>query len=207
MTDMKRNWDSYKTLLQLTDRKGVNALLGYLKKNGFDTAPCSTKYHLAEAGGLVQHSLNVCRFLESVNDAIGTGIPKASIRIVALLHDIGKLGDHGKPNYIVNMIKDGKPTKAEPEQKYKQSEAEPFKINKDLAYIPHEVRSVLIAERFIELTEEEEHAIYYHNGKYSHTGYDLKETPLQMLLHFADLWASRVIEVPDESGGGSDGED
>jgi hypothetical protein len=61
-------------------------------------------------------------------------------------------------------------------------------------YIPHEVRSVKIASRFIHLTEYEEHAIYYHNGKYTHTGYDLKETPLQMLLHFADLWCSRVLE-------------
>lgn len=206
MTDMKRNWDAYKTLLQLTDRKGVNALLGYLKKNGFDTAPCSTKYHLAEAGGLVQHSLNVCRFLESVNDAIGTGIPTASIRIVALLHDIGKMGDHDKSNYIDNLVRSRSKNKETGEYDMVISSTQPYKTNPDLLYIPHEVRSIQIAERFITLTEEEEHAIYYHNGKYTHTGYDLKETPLQMLLHFADLWASRVIEVPDESGGGSDGE-
>ena len=50
-------------------------------------------------------------------------------------------------------------------------------------------------KKYINLTEEENHAIYYHNGKYTHTGYDLKETPLQMLLHFADLWSSRTIEM------------
>ena len=93
------------------------------------------------------------------------------------------------------MIKDGRPTKAEPEQKYKQSEDKPFKTNPELMYVPHEVRSIAIAERFISLTEEEEHAIYYHNGKYTHTGYDLKETPLQMLLHHADMWASRYVEA------------
>jgi len=68
--------------------------------------------------------------------------------------------------------------------------------NKELLYVPHEIRSIAIAERFISLTENEEFAILYHNGmygdlKYSYSG---KETPLSMILHFADLWASRVTE-------------
>ena len=48
----------------------------------------------------------------------------------------------------------------------------------------------------IELTEEEEFAILYHNGLYSELKYSYsgKETPLSMVLHFADLWASRVTE-------------
>ena len=212
MTDIKTNWNEYKTFLQITDRKGMSSLIHYLEKNHFDKAPCSTRYHLAEEGGLVKHSLNVMRFAEKIADVAAPGaISKESIRIVALLHDLGKMGAFGKDNYIVNMIKDGRPTKAEPEQKYKQSDKEPFKTNPELSYIPHEVRSIVIAQQFIELTEEEEHAIYYHNGKYTHIGYDLKETPLQMILHFADLWASRVIEadepiaLPFEEVGDSNG--
>ena len=51
-----------------------------------------------------------------------------------------------------------------------------------------------------DLTEEEEFAILYHNGmygqlKYSYSG---KETPLSMIIHFADMWASRVIEAEQE---------
>lgn len=183
-------------LLLSTERNGVGELCAHMEETGFFESPCSGGTHLAKVGGLAEHSLNVYRIMHEVACCIlGMDINHDSIIICSLLHDLGKCGDHGKQGYIQNMIKDGRPTKAEPVQRYKQSEDKPFKGNADLLYIPHEVRSIAIAQRFIFLTEEEEHAIYYHNGKYTHTGYDLKETQLQMLLHFADLWCSRVIET------------
>lgn len=203
MTDIKMNWSEYKTLLQLTDRKGIDKLINYLDKNGFSESPCSTKYHLNEYGGLLQHSLNVCRTMERLAEVVAPDIPRDSVRITALLHDIGKIGQHDKPNYIPNMVRSKSKNKETGEYDKVLSTASPFKTNPELAYIPHEVRSVIIASKFIELTEEEEHAIYYHDGKYTHIGYDLKETPLQMLLHFADLWAAKVIE---EDGATSDKE-
>ena len=104
------------------------------------------------------------------------------------MHDLGKMGDHGKANYVNNILKDGK-----------QSSAKPYSTNKDLIYLAHEIRSALIAERFIQLTEEEETAILWHNGLYGQFKYDIpgKETPLYMVLHFSDMWASRVIEKED----------
>ena len=195
--------DRFVELLMSTKREGMDKLVEWMDQNGFFEAPCSGGNHLAKEGGLVEHSLNVLDIMESsyykggklVESAF---IPPESIVICALLHDLGKAGDFGKPAYIENWVKDGRPTKAEPEQRYKRSETKPFIGNAKLMYVPHEVRSIVIAERFINLTEEEQHAIYYHNGKYTHTGYDLKETPLQMLLHFADLWASRVVEKENE---------
>ena len=49
---------------------------------------------------------------------------------------------------------------------------------------------------YIDLTEEEQHAILYHNGLYGPLKYEIQgnETPLYMIIHFADLWASRVVE-------------
>jgi hypothetical protein len=49
---------------------------------------------------------------------------------------------------------------------------------------------------FIDLTEEEQHAILFHNGLYTPLGRELtgNETPLSMLVHFSDMWASRVVE-------------
>ena len=72
--------------------------------------------------------------------------------------------------------------------------------NKDLLYEDHEIRSVKICAKFIELTEEEEHAILYHNGLYGSLKYSIqgKETPLYMIIHFADMWASRVLEAKGE---------
>ena len=176
-----------------------------MEDNGFFTAPCSGGHHLAKEGGLLEHSLNVYESMEKMAAKLCGNFMeissayrelKDSIIICALLHDLGKIGDFGKPNYVPNMIKDGRPTKAEPEQKYKQSESKPYKTNSGLLYEPHEVRSVKIASRFIDLTEDEEFAILMHNGPEGVFRYEIKgkETPLYLLLHFADMWASRVIE-------------
>lgn len=188
-------------MLLSTRRAGMDKLIDWMENNGFFTSPCSGGNHLAKEGGLVEHSLNV---LDLMDELYSEGmldedvhIPKDSIIICALLHDLGKCGDYGKPGYVPNMIKDGRPTKAEPEQKYKQSEAKPFEVNKELIPIDHEIRSVKIASKFIDLTEEEELAILWHNGLYGNFKYQIqgKETPLYLLLHFADMWASRVVEI------------
>lgn len=176
--------------LKDTGRKGIDNLILAMENGGFFTAPCSGKFHLAKEGGLLEHSLNVLDCARNMVDTLGFPVDNATLVIVALLHDLGKMGDHGKPNYVEKILKGGE-----------RSAAEPFTTNKDLTYIDHEIRSVMIAERYIELTEEEEQAILWHNGLYSLFKYEIqgKETPLYMILHFADLWASRVIENPKEA--------
>ena len=173
--------------LKNTKRDGIEDLIDAMEKGGFFEAPCSGKvaYHLAEPSGLMKHSWNVLIYMRKLNEALGRMIADDSIVLVALLHDLGKMGDHGKPNYVENILKTG------------QSKAEPYKTNKELAYIAHEVRSVMIAERFIELTEDEETAILYHNGLYGNFKYDIsgKETPLYLITHTADMWCSRVVEI------------
>lgn len=176
----------FNDLLLSTGRKGMPELIEYMGQMSFYDAPCSGKYHLAKVGGLLEHSMNVyekmCALATALDDA---DIDINSIIICALLHDLGKMGDHDKSNYVENVLKSGK-----------VSEAEPYKTNKDLLYLPHEIRSIAIAERFINLTEDEEFAILYHNGLYGDLKYAIsgKETPLYLLLHFADLWSSRVTE-------------
>lgn len=187
-----------------TERPGMVELLNYMEEIGYFTAPCSGGNHLAKEGGLAEHSWNVNGIMNAMYETVVGGdceIPQYSIDIVSLLHDLGKCGDYGKSNYVENWIKDGRPTKAEPEQKYKISESKPFKTNPDLLYIPHEVRSVKIASQFIHLTEYEEQAILYHNGLYGDFRYAVQgnETPLYLLLHSADMWASRVVEVEEEA--------
>ena len=179
-----------------TDRVGINELLSHLDKNGFYDAPCSSGNHLAKHGGLVEHSLNVLDVANDLCRSLHPNIEQDSLVLVCLLHDLGKMGQYGKPNYIENYIKDGRPTKAEPEQKYKQSKDKPYKTNSDLLYVDHEIRSIQIASQFIELTEEESFAILYHNGMYGNLKYSLsgKETELYMILHWADMWTSRIIE-------------
>lgn len=184
-----------------TQRPTMKMLTDMMNAGGFFIAPASGDKHLCVSGGLAEHSLNVLEICRNLNAALDAKIPDSSIVIVALLHDLGKMGDYRKENYVPNMIKDGKPTKESPEQKYKQSEAKPFETNKDLLYIDHEIRSVEIARQYIELTEEENWAILMHNGLYGSFKYEIpgKETPLYLILHTADMWASRVIEVSNGS--------
>lgn len=196
----------YIDLLMSTEREGMGNLIAWMERNGFFEAPCSGGHHLAKEGGLLEHSMNVLNVLQDMSFLLCTGPAglteeqQDSIILCALLHDLGKCGDHGKPGYVPNMVKDGRPTKAEPEQKYKQSESKPFEVNKDLIPVDHEIRSVKIASKYIELTEEEELAILWHNGLYGNFKYQIqgKETPLYLLLHFADMWASRIVEAKKE---------
>lgn len=168
-----------------TKRDNIKELIECMEDGGFYESPCSGAHHLAEPGGLLEHSLNVLTLARELARAWESTISEESITISALLHDLGKMGDHGKPNYAENYLKDGS-----------RSSAKPYITNTNLVYIPHEVRSVMIAERYIHLTEEEERAILWHNGLYSSFKYDIpgKETPLYMILHFSDMWASRIIE-------------
>jgi 23S rRNA maturation-related 3'-5' exoribonuclease YhaM len=169
-----------------TEVGGINELLEHMDKIGYFTAPCSGGNHLAKEGGLAEHSWNVLYTMYNLADALDVAIPNRNIILTALLHDLGKCGDHGKPNYTPNILKSGE-----------QSTKKPYETNSELLYVPHEVRSIKIASEFISLTEDEEWAILMHNGLYGDFKYSIqgKETPLYLLLHTADMWASRVLEV------------
>ena len=173
--------------LKSTEREGIKDLLEWMDQNGFYSAPCSTKYHFSKPGGLAEHSVNVFEvaldLAASLHSDQMTFETLDSITICALLHDIGKVGQFGKQNYIKNED---------------PADPAPYHTNKDLLFIPHEIRSLVILSNFIDLTEEEQFAILYHNGLYGELkGFKGKETPLYMIIHTADMWASRVIEKED----------
>lgn len=191
--------DTIKELLLSTKREGMENLVAHMEENGFFTSPCSGANHLAKRGGLAEHSLNVYKIASDLQKCFGSKEPEESIIICSILHDIGKMGQFGKANYIPNMLK-GRPTKANPNPTPYQSDAKPFKTNPDLLYVDHEVRALSIISKYIDLTEEEQTAILWHNGLYGAFKYQIpsKETPLYMIVHFADMWASRVIEKGEE---------
>lgn len=173
-------------LLKETERSGIDVLIDYMTEAGFFTAPCSGANHLSKEGGLAEHSLNVVDAMFKIDSAFESNLPYNSIVLCGLLHDLGKMGDYGKPNYVENILKSGK-----------QSDSKPYITNPELLYVPHEIRSLAIANRYIILTEDEAFAILYHNGMYSDLKYSFKgkETPLSLVLHFADMWVSRVTEA------------
>lgn len=175
------NIDYLRNSLMKTKREGIEDLITYMQEIGFLTAPCSTRYHLAKEGGLLEHTVNVMKIAEKIGVSLMGGEKyneiKDSVIIAAALHDLGKCGQFGKPNYV--------------------PDGDVYWTNPDLLYVPHEIRSVAIAQMFIDLTEDEQFAILYHNGLYTPLGQEVKnqETQLYMILHWADMWASRVVEV------------
>lgn len=180
--------ETFIKLLKSTKIEGVDKLIKAMEEGGFFTAPCSGEYHLCKEGGLLEHSINVFNTLLELDKATGADLDYKDMVLCSLIHDLGKMGDHGKPNYVPNILKSGK-----------MSDAKPYCTNKDLFYEEHEVRSVIIAERYIELTEEQETAILHHNGLFgkldsSYSNHNFDKSKLAFLLHTADMWCSRFVE-------------
>lgn len=142
-----------------TKREGMEDLIAYMEEIGFFEAPCSGGNHLACQFGLVHHSRNVMMAAENIGYALLGKVKYTEIRdsviIAAALHDLGKCGDYGKQMYVPNILKSGK-----------ASEAKPFKRNPALLPLDHATRSIKLATLFIDLTEDEEFAIRYHDGLY-----------------------------------------
>lgn len=185
--------DKITKLLMETGRDGMEDLLGAMDVWGFFEAPCSGGNHLCKPGGLAEHSLNVFETAMTLAQALpGVDMWKLdSVAISALLHDLGKVGDYGRPMYVENILKSGK-----------QSESKPYKRNPDLTAVPHAVRSIKLATLYIDLTEDEEWAILTHDGLYDFMKYDIKghETWLSLIIHWADMWSSHILE----GAGGAD---
>jgi putative nucleotidyltransferase with HDIG domain len=191
-TDCRNRFDS---LIARVKRSGVDNLVAYLEQNHFFTAPCSSQYHGAKEGGLLEHSVNVSELALKMRDSFATEVPEESVIVAGLLHDAGKASYYGKPNYTENRLKNGK-----------LSDSKPYATNGNRLPIPHQTASAIIVTKFMPLNEEEIYAILYHNGLYTPDGRVIsgKETPLLLLIHFSDMWASRFIEpdyVPVSDGG------
>ena len=135
---------------------------------------------------LVTHSLQECL----PRCFLGRGpISDESCEIVALIHDLGKVGMPGNPQYIKN-----EPTARQ--KQYGYGASVPYSFNNNLTYLSVPVRSLYLALPYISLSEEEVQAIIYHDGQYvdDNKSVATKECPLLLLLQFADTWSAFVTE-------------
>ena len=89
MSDNKQEFlDLFRTNVT---RRGADKLLEWLESTDFFSAPASTRFHAAYAGGLLAHSLNVYHvFLEKHYDPKTDDLE--SVTICTLLHDLCKAG-------------------------------------------------------------------------------------------------------------------
>ncbi len=178
-------------------RPGADALLDYLEhKSDFFEAPASARYHSAHTGGLCEHSLNVYHCLvdylarERVQELYGLEYSAETVAVVALLHDVCKIGCYKAGTRNVKGA-DGKWT-AVPT----------FQFDDPLPY-GHGEKSVYIVNGFIRLSREEAMAIRWHMG-FSGTednrtvGQALQGYPLAFALATADSEATYFLEKETE---------
>lgn len=174
-------------------REGIGELIGWLCNTNFFTSPASTRYHGAYEGGLAVHSLNVRTQLMQLAELYGLGEddgivnPDESIAIVALFHDLCKVGCYKTE---MRWRKD----------KNNQWEQYPtWKFEEDFAYGGHGSKSVFLVQSFIKLTPEEASAINCHMGQWDATTYSnptavYERNKLAWLLHVADEAADFLME-------------
>ena len=153
------------------------------------TAPASTKYHLCKESGLLEHCVNVAESMLKIREALAPDINAESCVIVSLVHDLGKVGMPGNPQYLIN-----EPTDKQQQSGYKPDP--PYRFNKNLTYLSVPVRSLYLASKHIDLTEQEVQAIVYHDGQYVEDNRSVAthEEPLTLLLQYADSWSGFVLE-------------
>jgi|TARA_R100000049_G_C1956616_1_gene113428 hypothetical protein len=173
-----RNKKEILKLLRKTRKIGIYDLINYLKhETDYFTAPASTKYHLNIRGGLAQHSLNVYDCLKRIYRQFEKEvfIPESSLIIVALLHDVCKTNFYKK--VPVGWVYD------------------------DQLPLGHGEKSVIILQRYIELTMQELMMIRWHMAgfdlsPYGKTAYydATKKYPEIIIMHSADYLATSIIE-------------
>lgn len=193
MTNIKR---FKKIVTENIERDGIENLMEWLEhETDFFTAPASTRYHGSYEGGLVEHSLNVYdRLVWEMENTVGVGWQEIyspeSVAIVALFHDLCKID-----RYVIT-------------EKWRKDENgdweayEAYEYNKEKAEMGHGAQSVFYLQKFIQLTEFEAQAIFWHMGAYDISPYatlgacseTFKWNPLSFLTHRADMAATYVTE-------------
>jgi hypothetical protein len=184
-------------LLIGTGREGMDQLVEWLVKEGFFEAPASTKYHGVYEGGLAQHSLNVLERLSVMAAAYGMDVPRESLVIACLLHDVCKVGAYvALPNDDCRLPIEYRWNKEQPKG--------------------HAALSIKRIQKFIKLTEIEELMIKFHMGVYGLNEFEpgkgeyplrgggmanaWHHHPIVKLMYFADELATLGEKGTDVSG-------
>ena len=169
-------------------REGLENLLDWLSKADFFTAPASTKYHGAYAGGLCQHSLDVYDYAKKLAFLSPAPISEESLCIATLFHDVCK----------VNLYKtDRRNQKINGEWQ----EVPYYTIEERFHFGGHGSKSVYQVQWFMKLTQEEAVAINCHMGFSDGSAATVRDVSnayqqfsLAWIVHVADEAATYLLD-------------
>jgi hypothetical protein len=165
----------------------------FLLKEGFFTAPASTKYHGVYSGGLFDHSAMVYRELKNLTEKLGLKwLRPESPFIIGMFHDLCKYDQYIEVPGTVTDIGNGNVLTT--------SGGTHYEYNKNTLLKGHGAKSVMLLSQFITLTEEELLCIRYHMGAYETEEWNefdraIRTFPTVLFTHTADMIASKVDDV------------
>ena len=98
--DLRKRYEALKE--KVTERREAwNALTAFIEaETDWLTAPASTRFHLCRKHGLLEHSVNVAETLLELKNLLAPELSDESCVVAALLHDLGKAGMPGNPQYL-----------------------------------------------------------------------------------------------------------
>ena len=180
----------FEFLLQKVNRNGIELLLHDLPTKGmsFYDCPASTKYHGCQPGGLLIHSLQVYEVFEELVKQYCLKITEESIIVVSLLHDLCKWNQYEPNLYKV-------PYQGNPAGSFK---ADHYSFN-DLLPLGHSIKSLMVIQKYITLTEQEQLLIRWHMGPFDKEYFDVQNKlhenyPECIWFHCADQMATLLEE-------------
>ena len=209
---IQKNYEKHLKIIDtyIGDRKdAVKGMLSHMEET-YIMAPASGKtwYHNAFPGGYVDHVNRVVQYAVEQHRLyikMGGTVDYSEEQLVfsALFHDLGKIGDGDKPNYIPQT------------DKWRQDKlSEMYTFNPDLDFMLIPDRSLYILQKFgIKVDQKEFLGIRCHDGVFdkaneayffSHVESSRQKTALISVLHTADFLASKVeYDMWKNKGGNS----
>lgn len=180
------NFEKYRSFMEKLGERAepALALVDHLGER-LALCPASSRkdYHHAIPGGLVDHSLRVLSNALKLVKAFGWDVPKDSLILGCLLHDIGKVGDHERDYYV-----------PQDSDWHREKIGEMYKHNKELQYMTVPDRGVWLCQHYgLKLTQPEFLAIKLNDGQYAdeNAPYKMKEPLLVDIVHMADFISTK----------------
>jgi len=157
------------------------------------TAPAELEGPLAHEKGLLIHSVGVAKQLLRIKDTLMPQLDDESAIIIALFHDVGKVGVEGKPLFLLEE-KTTTSTLGLSFGGRSLSVAPTYTINPKLVHMSVGVRSLLLVSQYMLLSDDEAQAISYQDDMQLVEG---KENPFTMILNVANRWQTKIYENDD----------
>ena len=155
---MRKDFTAY--LEKLSGLSEYSTLKDFIYSTDYTTAPASTRYHSAYAGGLLDHSTRVTKNLLYLTEKFNFHWDRPeSPYLIGLFHDICKVNFYKTSYRNVKNEVTGVWQKA------------PFYEIQDNDPLGHGSKSVILLQKMIKLTDQEIYCILYHMSAFGDSDY------------------------------------